>query len=120
MFAAGDWVGGDSDEAEDAGGGGGDAVRVAFGVFEDFGFGCTEGGEDADGDACGAAGGEDIDVDGVAERADAVAGLAPVAEAIFPELGLGVGEFVRGFTFSGGVFLVDPWAEGRAGEVWEG
>ena len=120
VFAAVDGVGGDADEAEDGAGGGFDAFGEEFGVVEDFEGGGGEGGEDGDGDAAVAAWGEDIDIDGLAEGADAIGGLAPVAEAFFPEGGLASGEGVGGLVFFGSVVLVDPGTEGVGGEVWEG
>ena len=100
VLAALDGIGRDAEEREQAGGDAADAVAKQLGVVADHRWRRREGLEDGDGETRLAARRVDGDVDRLAKATDARAVLAPVGEALRPQLRLLAREVGRGEALS--------------------
>ena len=116
VLAARQRVGGDADEAEQAGDEPLDLVGDRLGVV---GVGNLQRADDVQLGAGARAGRVDREVAGVAQRLDLLRSVAPAGEPVGPRLRLGGGEVVGGLAGGLGLPLVDPRPEGGGVEGGE-
>ena len=116
VLAARQRVGGDADEAEQAGHEALDLVGDRLGVV---GVGHLQRSDDVQLDARPRSGRVDREVAGVPQRLDLLGPVAPAGETVRPRLGLGGGEVVGRLAGRLGLALVDPRAERGGVEVGE-
>ena len=110
----------EADEAEQTGDRGLHAFAERFTVLDDRGRRCIEGAQDRERNACCASGGIEDALGGAGELRNALGRLAPVGEALVPELGLPGREGVGCLARSPRRALVDPGLEITGGEIGKG